>query len=420
MSTFVLVDCNNFYVSCERLFNPSLEGCPVIVLSNNDGCVVARSSEAKKLGIKMGEPLFQIRNLCRDHDVYVYSSNYLLYGDLSRRVMRLITEMTPSCQIYSIDEAFAEYPSSVASGQIVREAIEMRRIIKRWTGIPTSLGIAPTKTLAKVATDFAKKEPLGVFDLTSPALQEKILKDYPVGDIWGIGSRLKAKLNAMGIFSAWEFCRADPVFIRKRMGVVGERMLWELRGISCLPLEKAPPKKSITYSRSFGEVVLDKEALSEALSTYTANACVKLREEGSCAQALCVFVESQIEPGQPERHYDNVVIPLPFPTNDTPEIIHAAKACMDRLFQEERRYKKCGLILLDLMPEACVIPDLLAGVSDPKRRRLASVVDDLNARMGRNTLFYGAMGVSSGWKTNSKRRSDGYTSSWGSLAVVRS
>lgn len=419
MSYFLLVDCNNFYVSCERLFNPRLEGRPVIVLSNNDGCVVARSQEAKKLGIKMGEPLFKIRDLCRNHDVYIYSSNYTLYGDLSQRVMQIISEMTPACQIYSIDEAFVEYPSHLTPTQLKQHSIEMRRIIKRWVGIPTSIGIAPTKTLAKVATDFAKKEPDGVFDLTSPVLQEKILRSYPVGEIWGIGSRLQSKLNTMGIYTAWEFCQSDPALIRARMGVVGERVLWELRGVSCLPLETVPPKKSITCSRSFEEVITDPITLAEALSTYVADACVRLREERSCAQGLCVFLESQIEPGHQQRVYDNKVISLPFPTNDTPEIIHAAKMCMKALFCEGNRYKKCGLILLDLMPEACVTRDLLAGGPNPKRQKLAHTVDALNNRLGKNTIFYGAMGVQSSWRMSSKSRSAGYTTSWGELAIVR-
>lgn len=422
MSHYVLVDCNNFYVSCERLFNPSLEGKPVIVLSNNDGCVVARSQEAKKLGIQMGEPHFKIRDLCRNHDVYVYSSNYMLYGDLSQRVMRILKEMAPQIQIYSIDEAFLEYPDHLTAENMLTDCLEIRRLIKRWVGIPTSLGIGPTKTLAKVATDLAKKDPTGVFDLSCPSLQEKILKDFPIGDIWGIGSRWRAKLQAMGIYTAGEFRQMDPMQIRHRMGVVGERMLWELRGVSCLPLEKAPPKQSVTYSRSFGQVVTEIGDLGEALSTYVAGACVKIRAQGSCAQAITVFLESQGEPREPgklSRDSWGMAMALPFPTNDTPEIIHAAKKCLNQLFQEGLRYKKCGIILLDLMPEECVIRDLLAGGPDPRRQQLARTVDALNDRFGKNTLFYGAMGVDSDWRMNARRRSSGYTTCWEDLAVVK-
>lgn len=420
MSHYVLVDCNNFYVSCEKVFNPWLEKHPVIVLSNNDGCVVARSAEAKKLGILRGDPFFKIRDLCRQRSVIVYSSNYQLYGDFSRRVMLTLTDMAPEMQIYSIDEAFLKFPASMSANEVTTHSVNMRRIVKKWVGIPTSIGIAPTKTLAKAANHMAKKDTVkGVFNLTSPSLQREVLKDFPIGDVWGIGSRFQAKLQAVGIYTALEFREADPIFIRRKMGVVGERMLWELRGLSCLSLDEPQPKKSITCSRSFGKPVTDPADLAEALATYVASACVKLRDQESCAQAMCVFLEAVIDAKAGIRQSYSTTVSFPFPTNDTPQIINAAKHCLAHLFREQQSYKKCGIILLDLISEDQVIPDLFVGGMDPKRRQLAQTVDDMNARLGKNTVFYGAMGVNPDWKMRSDKRSGCYTTSWTDLAIAK-
>lgn len=423
MSHFVLVDCNNFYVSCERLFDPRLEGRPVIVLSNNDGCVVARSPEAKQLNIKMGDPFFKIRDFCRHRGVVVYSSNYQLYGDLSERIMNLMSEMAPAIQVYSIDEAFLTYPSTMTHETVFLQCIEMRRMIKKWIGIPTSIGIAPTKALAKVANDFAKKDRLhGIFDLSSADTQNDILKNYPVGDVWGIGSRSKAKLNAIGIYTADEFRNADPILIRRRMGVVGERLLWELRGVSCLPLEEETgPKKSISCSRSFGKVVTTASDLAEALSTFVNTASIKLRQQKGCAGALCIYLEAILDAQAGTRRHFSTVAPLSIPTNDTSHLITAARRCLTSLFCKEMAYKKCGVILLDLIPEASMIPDLFLSSIDPKRRHLMQTVDSLNAHFGKNTLFYGAMGTNPTpiWKMRNDRRSRCYTTSWDGLAIVK-
>lgn len=418
--TYVLVDCNNFYVSCERLFNPRLEGRPVIVLSNNDGCVVARSQEAKQLNIKMGEPFFKIRNLCLQHSVVVYSSNYKVYGDLSQRVMQVLTDMAPEIQIYSIDEAFLAYPPTMPANEILAHCIDIRRKVKKWVGIPTSIGIAPTKTLAKAANDMAKKDRTrGVFDMSFPAVREAVLKDFPVEDVWGIGSRTAAKLRALGVYTAAEFCAMDAVIIRRKFGVVGERMLWELRGVSCLPLEEAAAKKSITCSRSFGKAVTEEADLAEALATYANTACIKLRQQDSCAKALCAFVEILIDPQAGTRSYASAMVPFAVPTSDTPQIISAAKRCLPVLFREGQRYKKCGVILLDLVAEADIIPDLFLGAPDPHRQHVMRTVDALNARFGKNAVFFGAMGVDPRWKARSSRRTQAYTTEWDSLALAK-
>jgi DNA polymerase V len=420
MSHFVLADCNNFYASCERLFNPKLEGKPVIVLSNNDGCVVARSQEAKKLGIKMGQPYFQIKEFCSRFKVAVYSSNYRLYGDLSERVMDLLSQASPEIEIYSIDEAFLKYPNSLDSALVFSECVELRKKVKKWVGIPISLGIAPTKTLAKVANDLAKKNPtVGVFDLSSPEMQKQVLQDYPVAEVWGIGPGFSDRLKAIGVYTAWDFKETEPALIRKKMGVVGERMLWELRGISCLQLEEPKPKKSITCSRSFGRVVTEKEELAEALATHVSSACEKLRAQSSCASALLVFLESVLDGSLGTRRYYSLQFDFSFPTSDTPEIISAAKEILAQLFVPKERYKKCGIILLDLISNKSLMPDLFLGGIDPKRQALMRTVDALNARHGKNRVFFAAMGTNPQWKMRSDKCSSYNTIEWDSLPTVK-
>lgn len=419
MSHFVLVDCNNFYASCERLFNPRLEGCPVIVLSNNDGCVVARSQEAKQLGIKMGEPFFKIKDICKQSGVSVHSSNYQLYGNLSQRVMSVLSGMAPDIEIYSIDEAFLTYPLIMPLEAIQTHCIEIRRLVKKWVGIPTSIGIAPTKTLAKVANDLAKKHrTLGVFNLSHPSIQQEVLQNFAVEDIWGVGRSGAAKLHALGIYTASEFREMEPAFVRRKMGVVGERMLWELRGISCLPLEEASPKKSISCSRSFGRVVTESADLAEALAAYVNNACLKLRQQKSCAKALYVYLEAVLDAQAGTRHHFSGAASFPIATNDTPQMITAAKHCLKTLFRKGLHYKKCGVVLMDLIPEAAVLPDLFLGPIDPKRQRLMHTIDSLNERFGKNTVFYAAAGINPKWKASCNQRSPYYTTSWKELPVA--
>lgn len=421
MNYFVLVDCNNFYVSCERLFNPKLEGRPVIALSNNDGCVVARSQEAKKLGIKMGEPFFKIRDLCRHRNVVVCSSNYALYGDLSQRVMRILSSMAQEIQIYSIDEAFLTYTdTTISETALIAHCTEIRRIIKKWVGIPVSIGIAPTKTLAKVANELAKKDALrGVCNLCSQSIQDEVLKNLPVEDIWGVGNRLKARLNALRIYTGAEFRDAEPSLIKQKLGVVGERMLWELRGMSCLPLEEPQDKKSITCSRSFSSTVTELSDLAEALATHIHTASQKLRQQKSYATALCIYLEAMIDPLTGLRKPFSAVIPFSMPTNDTGRMITAAKRELPHLFCEGMRYKKCGIILMDLVSESKVMGDLFLGGLDPKRQNLLHTIDALNAQFGKNALFFGAMGITQSWKMRRDQCSAQYTTHWDALATAK-
>lgn len=417
MSHFVLADCNNFYASCERLFNPKLNGIPVIVLSNNDGCIVARSQEAKKLGIKMGQPYFQVKDFCTLHKVAVFSSNYRLYGDLSERVMNILSDASPDFEIYSIDEAFMQHSGCLPVDLLFEQCLDLRKKVLKWVGLPISLGIAPTKTLAKVANDIAKKSQIGVFNLVSPIIQKEVLQNYPIGDVWGIGSKLSEQLRGVGIYTAEEFKKMDPIVIRKKMGVVGERILWELRGLSCLQLEEPKAKKNICSSRSFGKVVTEKWEIEEALATFVSIASVKLRAQGSCASAISVFIESMDEAPGSRRQY-SMVKTFEFPTSDTSQIISAAKQVLSKIFIEKERYKKCGIILLDLIAKDFVVPDLFFGGIDPKRTTLMQTIDSLNARFGKNTIFFGALGTNPRWKMRSDKRSLYNTTDWKALPIV--
>lgn len=413
--SIVLADCNNFYASCERVFNPRLEKVPLVILSNNDGCVVARSQESKKLGIPMGVPYFQIKDLCSHLKIMVYSSNYTLYQDLSDRVMNLLMQAAPEMEIYSIDEAFLNYENW--SENLFSECLALRAKIKKWTGIPISLGIAPTKTLAKIANDIAKKrEHSFVFDLTSPHTQKEILQSYEIGRVWGIGKNLATRLNTMGIRTAWEFKEMDPCMIRKKMGVTGERMLWELRGVSCLHLEEAAAKKSICCSRSFGKTISEKEELSFPLATFAHNACMKLRAQKSCTAALCIFLERFLDG---KRQSDSMVKSFPFPTNDTSLVITLAKDMLSQLFIPKQRYRKCGVILLDLISEEHIAPDLFWEGFNPKKMTLMHTMDALNDTFGKNTVFFGAMGTTFDWKGKSDLCSSYNTTDWNRLPIVK-
>jgi DNA polymerase V len=418
MGHFAILDCNNFYASCERLFNPSLEGKAVIVLSNNDGCVIARSQEAKQLKIQMGTPYFKIKDFCSYHKVKVFSSNYRLYGDLSRRVMDILMDMGLEVEVYSIDEAFLQFPNTMLAEAIEGACIALRQKVKKWVGIPTAVGIAPTKTLAKLANDKAKKSPQGVFSLCDPVLRQTILETSPVEDVWGIGSNSKIKLNRKGIYTAKEFCDQDPLFIRKLMGIVGERMLWELRGLSCLPLNNEPvPKQSITCSRSFGKKITALEELSEALSTFVNTACIKLRQQGSFAQGLCIFLESAIDPKTSRGRYYSHGGKLPYATQDTGMVIAQAKHYLRQIYQTKEVYRKCGVILLDLISADQIAPDLFE--SSFKRTQLMDTMDEINAQYGKEAVFFAAMGTQREWKARSDNSSKYCTTSWQGLPIVK-
>ncbi|MFC1799131.1 Y-family DNA polymerase [Thermodesulfobacteriota bacterium] len=419
-SVFALIDCNNFYVSCERVFNPQLAGKPVIVLSNNDGCAVARSNEAKAMGLRFGIPVFEIRDLIRTHGIQVLSSNYALYGDMSRRVMETLALFAPDMEIYSIDEAFLDL-SRFRHHDLTAYGRQIRATVRKWTGIPVSVGIARTKTLAKIANRLAKRswETRGVLDLAT-ACRDSILEQVAVADIWGIGSRYARFLRLNGIHNARQLRDTDDHFIRGRMGVVGTRMLQELREISCYGLDRNPaPKKGITVSRSFKNGVKKLSELHEAVAAFTSRGGEKLRSENSVAGVLIVF--AMTDRFKKQRFYFNLeTIRLPVPTSDTAELIHYAGKGLQAIYQKGPAYKKAGVMFEELQSNHRVQTDLF----DKKNRRhsakLMRSLDTVNRQMGSGTLKYAAAGLGENqrWKTAFKMRSPAYTTNWEQLPSV--
>jgi DNA polymerase V len=413
MSIIGLVDCNNFYASCERVFNPRLENKPIVILSNNDGCIIARSNEAKALGIPMGAPYFQWRKLCEQHRVHVFSSNFELYGDLSARVMSSLEKLCPEMEIYSIDEAFlcldsmADYRS---------HALLMRKLIKQWTGIPVSIGLSTTKTLAKCANKLAKANATsGVFDLTLPWQQDLYLASFPVEDVWGIGRRLTKQMQQLHIKTAKALRDYDAALLRKKFSIMVEKIIRELRGTSCLSIEHVQEKKQIMCSRSFGKKVSHLEDLEEAVSHYAANACVKLRKQKSMARGVLVFLQKSYADHDASN---SKMIRLEHPTDDTSHIIAQAKRAIRQLFQPHCLYHKAGVMLLDLQSNHIQQVDLFLE-SESNKNQLMTAIDQINESMGRNALFFAAEGTKRTWKIQSQMRSPRHTTCWNELVIVK-
>ncbi len=419
--TFALVDCNNFYVSCERVFNPRLTGEPVVVLSNNDGCIIARSNEAKALGIGMGVPLFKVRDLIKAHGVHVYSSNYALYGDMSQRVMETLSRFTPDIEIYSIDEAFLDLSGFRRRG-LTDYGRSIRSTVRRWTGIPVSVGIAKTKTLAKIANRIAKKSQKagGVLDLTDSPYLSPALAMTEVGDIWGIGRRYAAFLRGIGINNALELRDAPEEIIRKKMGVNGLRILQELRGASCYPLEESPPpKKEITVSRSFKHPLGGRTDVGEAVAAFTSRAAEKLRAAHLEANILVVFLMTN--PYHRESRFFNMeTIRLPFATSNTTELIRYAHKALDMIYREGYRYKKAGVVFRDLTSDSHTQMTLFAENREKHSNEIMRAFDSINRRFGSNTVRYAATGSTTNqkWKTVAEWRSPSYTTNWDQLPRV--
>ncbi len=404
-----LIDANNFYVSCERVFNPRLEGRPVVVLSNNDACVVARSNEVKALGVKMGTPLFQLRPLIHQHQIQIFSSNYALYGDLSRRVMETLGLFSPEVEVYSIDEAFL----CLAGQSYETVSQDIRQRVKQWTGIPVSVGVATTKTLAKIANHQAKQQG-GVCVLREP---EPVLAQLPVSEVWGIGRRLTQRLEAQGITTALHLQQADLALIRQLLGIVGVRTVLELRGVSCLPLELCPqPRKSCCVSRGFGRPVESLAELKEAISFYGATAAAKLRRDRRVAQAMTVFITtSRFRPQEPQYANSETLV-LPYPANDTPTLVQAALRATERLYRPGYSYHKAGVMLMELSEGAIAQGSLF--VDESKREmagRLMGVIDSLNRRFGAGTVRWAAEGFQQGWRMRAEWRSPRFTTRWDEL-----
>lgn len=418
---FALVDCNNFYASCERVFDPALEGLPVAVLSNNDGCVVAASREAKALGISIGTPWFQCEALFLANGGRVLSSNYALYGDMSRRVMDTLAGFGTDMEVYSIDEAFLVFDGGFA-GDLSGIAREIRRTVRRHTGIPVSIGIGATKTLSKVANKLAKKTPAadGVYDLSAQSRPDEVLAAFDIADVWGIGWKNAPKLAAMGIRSALDLARMPDEWLRRILTVTGLRTARELRGTPCIELVDAPPaRKSVASSRSFGRPVETLPELEEAVAAYVTTAAAKLRRQSLAATQVTVFLATNRFKEEPQRAV-SLVCRLPLPTAYTPDLIAAARRCLVRLHKPGYRYQKVGVLLADLVPDTATQLHLF--VADAGRGRkdaVMGVLDGVNRRYGRDALRFGTAGFQRPWGMRQTRLSPRYTTCWDELPVVR-
>jgi DNA polymerase V len=420
-----LVDCNNFFCSCERVFDPSLVGVPVVVLSNNDGCIISRSQEAKDLGIPMGAPLHQQKEVIRKHSVRVFSSNYTLYGDMSARVMSVLKDAVPAIEIYSIDEAFLRLPA----GFVEENARELRARILQWTGIPVCIGIAPTKLLAKLTNRIAKKNKAagGVFDFTSAIDPDGLLAATSCGDLWGVGKNLSRRLTKLGIHTALDLRLADPVPVRKSLGVIGERMLRELNGISCLELEEMPPsRKGVMASRSFGNPVETLDSLEEALANHAARASEKIRRFGLLATHLEVFLQTNRFRKDLPQYCPSQGQSMPSPTASTSEVMRVARDLLRSIYRPGYRYKKAGIMLAGLVPEAEFQPGLFDPTTSKGRRLdIDKIVDEINLRFGdarSPVITRASMGTEcsgKGWKMKAGHHSPHYTTDWREIPIVK-
>lgn len=411
-----LVDCNNFYASCERVFQPELRGKAVVVLSNNDGCVIARSNEAKALGIAMGAPWHLNKRQFAKDGVIVRSSNYALYGDLSRRVMSILRAFAPQLEVYSIDEAFLDLDGM--GTRALDGLAALRTQVLQWTGIPISIGVAPTKTLAKVANRIAKKGN-GLHVLSSPGDWDKALSGMPLTDLWGISTRLEKRLQALGIRHAGELARADKQVIRKHLGVVVERLALELNGIRCHGLETAgSARKSISCTRSFGKAVTKPTDLASAVSSFTERAAEKLRSQHLAAPALLVFIHTNTFRLSEPQYSASQVVTLPVATSDTSKLIQAALRGLRSLWRPNYAYKKAGVVLVDLIPADHVQGDLFGAPDSAKSIRAMRVLDNLNARHGRGTIALASSGLAKPWGLRSAQRSAPFTTQWSGLLRV--
>jgi DNA polymerase V len=418
---FALVDCDHFYASCERVFSPRLDTLPVVVLSNNDGCIIARSPEAKALGLAMGDPYHLHRETLTRHGVEVFSSNYALYGDMSRRVMETLAAQAPEVEIYSIDEAFLNLAGLEWPG-LTDYARHLQATVRRHTGIPVSIGIGPTKTLAKVANHLAKTQPDagGVCELTAADV-DQALAIVEVGEIWGIGRQWTTWLEGQGIHTALELKRADPKAIRRKMTVVGERLVYELNGQSCLPLELvAPARKGLTVSRSFGRPLTQLGPIKEALLQFVGRAGEKLRRQRLMTALIMVFVMTDRFSTTRPFYGQSATMRLPYPTDYTPDLIRAAVQLLERIYRPGFHYQKCGVMLMDLSPAAYHRRDLFDTRDQARQARLMRALDRLNADHGARTVYVGNLGGSRpAWAMRQAFRSPRYTTNWQELPVVR-
>ena len=419
VQALALVDCNNFYVSCERIFRPDLARVPMVVLSNNDGCVVSRSNEAKALGVKMGQPWFECQPLAQAHGILAMSSNYALYADMSNRVMRILGEFSPNEEVYSIDESFVDLTGTPNLREV---SYDMRERVRMWTGMPVCVGIGPTKTLAKLANHVAKKHPRsqGVFNYNAltDAQKAALLQRIPVSEIWGVGRKLTQRLLAHGVETVLDLREAHIPSLRAEFGVVMEKTQRELQETPCIQMEEvAADKQQIIASRSFGSMVTELPVLKDALSTFVANACAKLRAQNSQAAVIQVFLQTNRFRKDLPQYSPSLAVPLPQPTHDTLVVNRWADALCERMFREGYQYKKAGVMLSELSPVTHQQGDWLEA-SPPGHSKLMQALDHLNARYGRGAVKVSTQGAYQGWQMRQERKSPNYTTDWDDVPVV--
>ncbi len=417
---FALIDCNNFYASCERVFRPDLNGKPVVVLSNNDGCVIARSNEAKALGIPMGAAAFEFEQIFEDNNVQVFSSNYALYGDMSNRVMSLLSEFSPDMEIYSIDEAFLHF-KGFDLFKFSEIGQKMRRRVTRGTGIPISVGFAPTKALAKIANKVAKKFPEksnGVYVMDSEEKRIKALKWLPVGDVWGIGGQHSKRLKGIGVNTAYEFSQLPEQWVQKYMSIVGLRLHKELNGKSVLSLEEIKPKKNIATTRSFEVNYTKLDDLKERVSTFAVSCAEKLRKQKSCCNNLMVFIHTNGFRSDLPQYSRNILMNLPYPSNSGILLSQYATRGLEYIFKEGYHYKKAGVIIMDFVPEKNVQLNCFE-VIDPKQEKVMAAMDKINHVNRKKILKLASQDLGRTWKMKQEKLSPRYTTRLSDIIIVK-
>ncbi|MEN8187884.1 MAG: Y-family DNA polymerase [Bacteroidota bacterium] len=407
---FALVDCNNFYASCERVFRPNLNGKPVVVLSNNDGCVIARSNEAKTFGIPMGAPAFKFKEVFTKNSIHVFSSNYALYGDMSNRVMNLLSSFTPDIEIYSIDEAFLQF-KGFEKFDLQAYCEKIKRTVDKGTGIPISIGVAPTKALSKVANRVAKKFPEktgGVYIMDSEEKRIKALKWLAISDIWGIGRRHTKRLQYRNIKTAFDFINLPDAWVRKQMSVVGLRLKHELEGKASLGLDKVKAKKAIATTRSFDHMCSDYETLRERVSTFAVSCAEKLRRQNSCCNLIMVFIHTNGFRKDLPQYRKNIMVQTNYPTNSSIDIVKLTVKGLDKIYKKGYQYKKAGVIVMGITPENQKQLSFFTE-ENPKHHKLMECVDGLNRKIGQNKVKLGSQSLGRQWKMKQEQLSPRYT-----------
>jgi len=413
-----LIDCNSFYVSCERLFNPKIKKKPVVVLSNNDGCIISRSNEAKALGIKMGEPYFKEKDIIVKNNVQVFSSNYSLYGDISRRVMRTLKRFNSDIEIYSIDEAFLDL-SNFSNNEIQDVGREIRSVVLKWTGIPTSIGIAKTKTLSKVANHIAKKKQSGVVSLIGIENIDPILEKVKINDVWGVGKQLTKFYYQNGIYNAKQLKNKSNTWIKKSSNVLSSRTAMELKGIPCIDLEiKNSKRKSCVVSRSFGQKAENFQELKEAIAGYSLNASEKIRSESLVTKSITVFIRTSPFQNRYGFYSNSKTIDLPIATNNSIEIVKTALNALETIFKNGYRYQKAG-VMLSHLTESANNKNLFSSERDEKINSLMKSIDNTNYKYGRSTLSLASAGVHKRWNSRRQHYSKIDTADFYSLPMIK-